>query len=185
MRTRFHRTGSIAMSIALVAFFSQAVSVMAGQAELSAVRQATARFHDLDAAQAAGYGVTVADLAGITCIAQPGVGAMGIHHLNPSLTPELFDANAVGSVDAMTPELLVYAPGPNGQQRLVALEYLVLRANWDPYHVGRPSLFGQEFNLTLAGNRFGLPAYYSLHAWVWNPNPTSMFAPWNPRVTCP
>lgn len=40
---------------------------------------ATARFHDLDVAKAAGYGVTVEDLAKKTCIAQAGAGGMGVH----------------------------------------------------------------------------------------------------------
>jgi hypothetical protein len=156
-----------------------------GQDNMAAAREATASFHDLSAAQAAGYSALVADLAGITCIDSPGVGAMGVHYLNPSLAPELFDAAAVAAVDASTPELLVYAPGPNGQLRLVALEYLALKANWDAHHAGPPSLFGQTFNTTPAGNRYGLPDFYSLHAWIWDPNPTDLFAPYNPRVSCP
>jgi hypothetical protein len=83
------------------------------------------------------------------------------------------------------PELLVYAPGPHGQLRLVALEYLVLQADWDATHSAPPSLFGETFDLTLAGNRYGLPAFYSVHAWVWEPNPNGMFDMWNPRVICP
>jgi hypothetical protein len=38
--------------------------------------------------------------------------------------------------------------------------------------------------LTPDGNRFGLPAFYSLHAWVWKHNPAGTFAMWNPNVTC-
>ena len=152
-----------------------------GQSGLAAARAATARFHNLDAAEAAGHTVLVADLAGLTCIAEPGMGAMGFHYLDPTLLD--------GSISATTPELLVYAPGPDGHLRLVALEYLVLKADWDAAHGGPdaapPSLFGQTFDFTAAGNRFGLPDYYSLHAWVWDPNPSGMFAMWNPRVTCP
>jgi hypothetical protein len=36
-----------------------------------------------------------------------------------------------------------------------------------------------------APNRFGLDAFYSLHAWMWKPNPAGTFAMWNPRVSCP
>ena len=103
----------------------------------------------------------------------------------PGLVPELGDPTAAASVDASTPELLVFAPGTNGRERLVALEYLTIKASWDAQHAGPPSLFGQTFNETNAPNRFGLPAFYSLHAWIWAPNPDDMFAPWNPRVTCP
>ena len=123
---------------------------------------------------------------GTTCIADPGgAGAMGVHYLNPNLTPELFDPAAAATIDAATPELLVFAPGSDGRQRLVALEYLTLKGPWDAHHAGPPSLFGHRFNEIAAGNRFDLPAFYSLHAWVWDPNPTDLFAQWNPRVTCP
>ncbi len=158
-----------------------------GQSDVAGARIATASFHDFAAAQAAGYGGPVADLQGITCIASStGAGAMGVHYLKPSLIPELFDANATAAVDASTPELLVYAPGPDGTSRLVALEYLTIKASWDAQHNGvAPVLFGQPFNETGSINRYGLPAFYSLHAWIWDPNPTDLFAPYNPRVTCP
>jgi hypothetical protein len=120
---------------------------------------ATAQFHDRTAADNAGYSALVADLAGITCIASPTAsdGAMGVHYLNPTLVPELFDPTAAAEVDAATPELLVYAPGPDGQLRLVALEYLTIKASWDAQHPAPPTLFGQPFNTTAAGNRYGLP----------------------------
>ena len=173
---------------AIVALTILAIPVTAksgGQSAEAAARNATARFHDLDAANAAGYAVRVADVNGITCIDNPGTGAMGVHYLNPSLVPELGVPTAAATVDASTPELLVYAPGADGRQRLVALEYLTIKASWDAQHSGPPSLFGHTFNETAAGNRFGLPPFYSLHAWIWDPNPTDLFAPWNPRVSCP
>ncbi|HEX5452128.1 MAG TPA: hypothetical protein VFW86_07020 [Candidatus Limnocylindrales bacterium] len=176
------------LGAAIVALTLFAIPVTAksdGQSALAAARMATARFHDLDAAQAAGYAVRVADLNGITCIDNPGTGAMGVHYLDPNLVPELFDASAAATVDAATPELLVFAPGSGGTQRLVALEYLTIKASWDAQHAGPPSLFGQTFNETPAGNRYGLPAFYSLHAWIWDPNPTDLFSPWNPTVSCP
>lgn len=179
---------AVAMGLPVLALIVSVVPALAasgGQANLSAARAATAAFHTLSAAQAAGYTVEVADLAGITCIEDPGMsGTMGVHYLNLDLAPELVDPTVAGSVEATTPEILVYEPDPNGQLRLVALEYLVLRANWDPYHAERPSLFGREFDLTLAGNRYGLPDFYSLHAWIWRPNPIDIFAPFNPRVSC-
>jgi hypothetical protein len=33
-------------------------------------------------------------------------------------------------------------------------------------------------------NRYGLPPFYALHAWIWQPNPSGKFEPWNPRVSC-
>lgn len=171
--------------VALTLFAIPVTAKSDGQSALAAARAATARFHDLETAQAAGYANRVTDLNGITCIDNPGTGAMGVHYLDPGLVPELFDASAAASVDAATPELLVFAPGTGDTQRLVALEYLTIKASWDAQHAGPPSLFGQPFNETPAGNRYGLPAFYSLHAWIWDPNPSDLFSPWNPRVTCP
>ncbi len=137
-------------------------------------KSATARFHDLEKAKAAGYTVQVFDAAGITCIAQPGQGAMGVHMLNPSLLD--------GTINAKTPELLVYEPKGNGELKLVALEYLVFQAAWTGAEP--PELFGKEFDLVPAGNRYGLPPFYALHAWIWKPNPSGILNPWNPRVDC-
>ena len=137
-------------------------------------KSATARFHDLNKAKAAGYTVQVFDAAGITCIAQPGQGAMGIHMLKPSLLD--------GTIDAETPELLVYEPRNDGTLKLVALEYLVFVGDWKGS--SPPSLFGRQFDLVPAGNRYGLPPFYALHAWIWKPNPSGILNAWNPRVSC-
>lgn len=154
--------------------------VAAGQSSVATLRSATAAFHDIDTAMAAGYSVEVVDLAGIACIADPGgAGTMGIHYLKPAL----LDA----SVNAATPELLIYEPGPNGSLKLIAVEYLVLKSAWEEANgagAAPPELFGEDFHLTLAGNRYGLPDFYELHAWVWTPNPSGMFFEWNPRVSC-
>jgi hypothetical protein len=171
--------------LALTVFVIPVAAKSDGQSDVAGARNATAAFHDLDTADAAGYTVKVADVNGITCIDNPGTGAMGVHYLDPGLVPELFNDTDAASVDAATPELLVFAPGSNGHERLVALEYLTIKGPWDAQHAAPPSLFGQPFNETDAPNRYGLPAFYSLHAWIWAPNPTDMFSPWNPRVTCP
>ena len=162
----------VAAVASLLAVAGVAVAGGVGEA-----KTATAAFHDLDQARAAGYTVTVADAAGITCIAQPGAGTMGVHMLNPAL----LDAK----VEEGSPELLVYAPRNNGELKLVALEYLVFKADWEAAgNTSPPSLFGQEFMLTPAGNRYGLPPFYALHAWIWNSNPSGLFAAWNPSVSC-
>ncbi len=150
------------------------IAVAAGA--FDGAKSSTARFHDLDQAVAAGYSVKVADLAGIECIAQPGEGAMGVHMLNPAL---LFDE---GVIDAEQPELLVYEPRNDGTLKLVALEYLVLAEDWQG--ATKPALFGKEFDTTEAGNRYGLPKFYALHAWIWKPNPSGILHAWNPRVDC-
>jgi len=167
------------VSAALLVLATAAVAT-ADDNGLSAARAATARYHQLDAAKAAGYTVEVADLNGITCIDDivGHTGGMGVHFLNPSL----FD----GNVDEATPELVIYEPTKNGGMRLVAVEYLVLKSAWDAAHPGAsaPTLFGQPMELVPAGNRYGLPDFYEMHAWIWNNHTLGMHNDWNPHVTC-
>jgi hypothetical protein len=155
------------------------VLVAAGVAVASGLfaeaRDATVAFKDIEAAKAAGYTVQVADAAGIVCIeSTDGSGTMGIHMLNPSLLD--------GTVDEAKPELLVYEPQRHGRMKLVALEYLVFQADWAGS--APPKLFGQDFELTPAGNRYGLPPFYALHAWIYRHNPTGDLKPYNPKVDC-
>jgi hypothetical protein len=140
--------------------------------------RATAKFHDLAVAKKRGYGL-LKDKQGVACIAMdamPGMGAMGVHYAKSSLVAD-------GVLKASAPEALVYAP-EGGKLRLAAVEYVVLKSAWDAHHGSPPSLFGHGFTLTPAGNRFGLPAFYSLHAWIWKHNRAGAFAMWNPDVTC-
>jgi hypothetical protein len=154
--------------------------------ELVRAALSTAPYHSLDVAKRfGGYTVEVADVNNITCIAQPPDGAMGVHFLNPNLVDLSGDPTITDTVDASKPEALVYEPDAAGHFKLVALEYLILRDEWDATHSGPPALFGQAFMLTQAGNRFGLPAFYSLHAWIWKFNPSGTFTMWNPLVHCP
>jgi hypothetical protein len=140
----------------------------------SDAKPATARFHDLDTAIAAGYSFRLPELSGNTCITEPGVGGMGVHQVNMSLLD--------GTIDATAPEALVYEPRNDGSLKLVALEYVVFQADWKGS--SPPELFGKEFVLIPSPNRFGLPAFYALHAWLWKPNPSGLLATWNPNVTC-
>ena len=152
---------------------------------LQATRVATAHFHSVDQAKAAGYG-ELRDAAGIACIDNP-AGGMGIHYVNGGLVGD-------PALVPTSPEVLVYQPMPDGGLKLVALEYVILESTWrtdhpDPNEV--PSLFGQDFE-RLAGpgeatpqNRYGLPAFYELHVWLWKSNPSGIFEDWNPSVTCP
>jgi hypothetical protein len=165
----------IAVAGLLVPFATPATAGPAGQ--VSAARAATHTFTHPGAAKKAGYGL-LKDAKGIACIAMKGMGAMGVHYANGSLVDP--------KIQLRHPEALVYRFTNNGHLRLAALEYLVPKALWRQNHpTGRPTLFGHRFNFTPAGNRFGLPAYFSLHAWVWDKNPAGQFQMWNPRVHCP
>ena len=78
-------------------------------------------------------------------------------------------------MDHTKPELLMYIPTENGGMRLVASEYAVPN-NVTPV----PSLFGQTFHPAPPG----VPLLI-LHAWVWEANPSGVFADWNPNLSCP
>ena len=174
MRTRMFTRMTVVAALAAVLTGTQVGSATAGADQLAAARAGTASFHDV--ANATGYGLFT-DAAGIACIDKPGEGTMGVHYVNGDLVGDPEE-------NAATPEALVYEPMKNGRLRLVAVEYVVLKAAWDETHDGRPSLFGEPFEETLGANRYGLPPYYSLHAWVWKPNPAGMFDDWNPDATC-
>jgi hypothetical protein len=175
-----HRRG-LALALAVLAAALWATAALAapgGTGSTTGVKKATARFHALATAKQAGYGL-LQDKNGVACIAMddmPAMGAMGVHYAKKALVGD-------DRVATLTPEALVYAPS-GGELRLAAVEYVVLKSAWDAKHASRPSLFGHAFNLTPDGNRFGLPAFYSLHVWLWKHNPAGTFAMWNPNVSC-
>jgi hypothetical protein len=125
--------------------------------QLDAVRNATAKFIDVAAAEAAGYH----DIGLL-------VPHMGWHYMKD----ELVD----GKFDPTQPELLVYADDPcGGKRKLVAVEYAVplsLSKHAPVGFVGRADEWdaNQDFHL------------WTLHAWVFEFNPDGVFAPFNPRV---
>ncbi len=153
------------------------------QDELAQVRRATARFHDLDAAIAAGYqlgwvnGANVRILTGcIANVANPAAGAMGYHYINPALVAD-------NAVDPLEPEALVYESTPDGGRKLVAVEWIVRSAQSNPPGVSAPpSVLGMEMHILVPPPG---PAFYLMHAWIWKHNSSGMMSDWNPEVACP
>jgi hypothetical protein len=151
------------------------------QDELAQVRRVTARFHDLDAALEAGYELGWVNGSGVRiitgCVAHPTAGAMGYHYFNKELMDDLV-------VEALEPEVLVYAPGPDGERKLVAVEWVVRGPNSNPPGVTPPpvpTVLGMEMHILVPPPG---PAFYLMHAWVWKPNPAGMFEDFNPKVSC-
>jgi hypothetical protein len=149
----------------------------AGQEDLADVRTATAQFHSVDAAIAAGYELGYVNGSGariiMGCVAHPTAGAMGYHYFNKALIDDLV-------IDVLRPEGLVYSPGPDGQLRLVAVEYVVPGALSNPPGVSTaPTVFGREMVILVPAVGF-----YTPHAWIWSNNPAGMFAHWSPQVSC-
>ncbi len=157
--------GLAALTLAVPLSFATAGDPLAG------VRQATQQYHDV-AALPDGYGEFY------VCTDNEGLGAaMGQHYAN---VDKVLDP----SISALDPEVFVYEPRPNGTLRLVAVEYVVFKADWDALHPNPPQLFGRTFSSIPAGNRYGLPDFYELHAWIWKGNPRGVFDDWNPTVSC-
>jgi hypothetical protein len=169
--------GATLLAVAATMATLPIVTASADGGGIAAARAATKQYHQLSVAKAHGYKL-LKDANGVACIAQPGLGTMGIHYVNSA-----FVGNASEAIKH--PEAVIYEPEKNGSMQLVAIEYVVLESAWNQAgHTTAPSLFGQQFMLNPAPNRFGLPAFYSLHAWIWRQNPHGMFRPWNPKVSC-
>lgn len=167
----------MAIVVALVSVLVAAVPTLAAGSEaLDNVRDATAAYSDPSAALAAGYEL-LTDAADIACIDEPGAGAMGIHYVKGALVQS-------GAIDPARPQALVYERQDSGGLHLVAVEYVAIQAAWDSTHSAPPTLFGQKFSTTPVDNRYGLPAFYSLHAWIGKDNPQGTFNMWNPSVSC-
>ena len=136
------------------------------------VRESTERFKDVSVAQKEGYALQFG------CVSGPDSGAMGLHYVNGDLV-------GTGVIDATRPQIVIYEPTPNGGQRLIGADYLVLADMWNSQHPeGTPQLMGQLFHLFESPNRFGLPAFYTLHVWAWKDNPNGTFVNWHPNVSC-
>jgi hypothetical protein len=155
----------IAVVVLVVAGAVAAFSLGSGKSELVKVRAATEGFQSVAAAESAGYvNVNVGE-----CVASP-EGAMGYHFVN-------FDLVDL-ELDPQQPEILVFIPDVDGGFRLGAVEYAVPIEPWDALYDAPPELLGQ----TLSPNPvLGL---YVLHAWLYEENPSGMFADWNPNVSC-
>jgi hypothetical protein len=141
------------------------------RALLAQARRATAQFHDVRNAEAAGY------LPVSPCEEEHGLGGMGFHYLNPDL---VFDG---GLLDVTRPEVLLYAPSTNGRLRLVGVEYLVRTEDWTAGSA--PDLFGMPFDGPMAEHAPNTTGdHYDQHAWIWSHNPDGVLATWNPALSC-
>lgn len=182
LRIRY-RTPSVALlvGIAWVLAFASTVRAQgpAVPVELEKVRAALEKYQDPYVAVRDGYFSTVG------CVHYPRAGGpghvpypaggMGVHFLNPRL---------VGPTpDPMQPTILLYEPD-GGTLRLVGAEWFV------PIATGikeRPVLFGQPFDGPMVGHEPLMPEplhHYDLHVWLWKENPSGLFSPTNPSVTC-
>ena len=134
--------------------------------DVETLRAATDKYHELAAAEGAGYPTTMPK-----CIADSTMGGMGYHMIDRKSIDE--------KQEIEHPEMLIYASQGEGEGRpeLVAVEYIV------PYRVHPstekpPRLFGQEYK------RYDQFSYWGLHVWAWRKNAAGLFADWNPAIRC-
>ena len=138
---------------------------------VKAVREATEKYKDVAVAEADKYALAFG------CVSGPDYGAMGLHYVNFPLALD-------GELDVTKPEIVIYEPLPNGRLRLIGADYLVLADAWHARHPEPPQIMGQLLHLFEAPNRFGLPAFYTLHVWAWKDNPSGTFVNWHKNVSC-
>jgi hypothetical protein len=139
---------------------------------LGIVREVTERFKDVRVAEHEGYRLEFG------CVSGDDFGAMGLHYVNDTLVGN-------GIVDVTRPQIVLYEAQPDGSLKLTGADYLVVASAWDEKYPGvTPQLMGQIFHYFESPNRFGLPAFYTLHVWAWKENPKGAFVNWHPNVSC-
>jgi hypothetical protein len=135
---------------------------------LAVARQATARYQRLEVAEEDGF------VPLFECIAHETDGAMGFHYINP----DRFDSE----LTLTEPEALVYEELPNGEFRLMAVEFVIPAAAWTEAEA--PAFLGQTLKYKTTVGSHEVDPYYEVHVWVWGHNPSGMFADWNPAIAC-
>jgi hypothetical protein len=145
--------------------------------DLAKVRQLTAKYHDINVALADGF------ISTPNCVQDPQLGGMGIHFINPA---RLMDP----AVNILEPEILLYVKSGDGL-KLLGVEYF--------YGIGKPGselkdvpqpvpaspiIFGRPLDGPMEKHEPDQPPHYDLHLWLWQANPSGIFAPFNPNVSC-
>jgi hypothetical protein len=144
----------------IAAGFSPAI-----RSDIEKLRTATAPFHSLKAAQAAGYPTTTP-----ACVDDSSMGGMGRHYFDRAIYDD--------KLEVTRPEMLIYAPGRDGKpDYLVAVEYVV-PFRLLPSTAKPPRLFGQELR------RHEEFKYWYLHVWAWKKNSAGLFSDWDPSIHC-
>ena len=145
------------------------------QKDLAELRQATARYHDIELAEADGFHLGINGLV-TGCVAHPTLGAMGYHYFNA-------DRFNDPTIHELEPEALVYHTADDGSRELGSVEWVVPRPAWEAVHgagAPPPVVHGHTFLILNP-----VLNWYVAHAWIWQPNPSGILSDWNPRVTCP
>ena len=168
-RTTALRLSAAALAVAALA--TTAGPTLAGPStpsgrDLSVIRAATARYHDVEVAKADGY-------VEIPHCEANGEGTMGVHFVHPQRSQD-------AAIDPARPELLLYLPSQDGMD-LIAVEYFMAEAAAGG---SAPTLYGVPFDGPMDGHTPDMPRHYDLHVWTWRHNPAGMTAQYNPALSC-
>jgi hypothetical protein len=157
---------------------------------LDEVRAATSKYQDVEVALAEGYIRDPMDVCETSYYlgSLENEGTMGIHFFRPDLLgvevewKETRHDSKGTYTDFLQPSMLVYEPQPDSVLELVAVANMVNARAWEEAGHSEPPSFGSvpfDYHPESA-----FPAYYDLHLWLFRENPSGMFAPYNPTVTC-
>ena len=166
--------------------------------ELARVRQATARYKDVNVALAEGYirdPMNICEQA--TMMGKPAeLGVMGIHYFRPDLLgitgPPNPRVSGTGThTDFMRPAVLIYEPQENGSMELIAVENLAFVEAWKKAGNNQPPSFqGVPYDhmaddpATPTDEAHMFEPHYDRHVWLFRENPNGIFAQYNPNATC-
>lgn len=189
---------ALAMAGAFAAGMAVASAHGSGEPSLAEVRQATARFRDVNVALAEGYIRDPFDVCETAeMMGRPASdGAMGVHYFRPDLlgitappSPRV-DGNGTHT-DFLTPSILIYEPQADGSQQLVAVENLVFADAWHAANHAEPPTFqGVRYDsmkddpATPLDEAHMFAPHYDRHVWIYRENPNGVFTQFNPDVTC-
>jgi hypothetical protein len=135
--------------------------------QLAAARNATAKYHDFQQAEADGF------VEASACI--PGE---GIHYRAPDEFP---NASLDCVFDPEDPEVLHYVPKQNGELQLVGVEYFVPVSAACGTLTNPPEGFSgdaDEWELEVGGT------VWALNVWIWQGVPDGVFAFRSDKITC-
>ncbi len=129
------------------------------------------------------------------CEAHPTFGTMGFHYVRPDLlgitAPVNGRVNGTGTyTGANPPAILLYIPDGQGGLRLAGVEFLVFAAAWDAANNHPPMYRGRAYNYmidnpnTPQDEAHGFMPHYDLHLWLFDHNPSGLYAQWNPAISC-
>lgn len=166
--------------------------------EIPALREATARFQDVEVALAEGYVRDPMNLCVSAAVEgyPPQLGGMGIHFFRPDLlgltaTEPRVDGTGTHT-DFGRPAVLVYFPNEDGTLQLGAIENIVFQDAWHGVGNPQPPEFKGHQYWSLADNpttpevdeAHMFEPHYELHLWVHEENPLGVTFPFNPNVSC-